>query len=219
MQTTRQQVFNLWPNDRQGGRPEYVRGAQNRAVLGDQFADLLDLRLESTAYVSQPDAFTAQATFLQLPSSRRCRTRCAPAYSRCGIQQNPSPGGNVQPKPARRVLVVEDEAEIRDFVAMVLGSEGYRVTTAANGAVALDRVGREAFDLILLDMRMPVMDGWTFASTYRAGMGPHAPIVVLTAARDAAERAAQIHAEGYLGKPFDLNDLLSMVAQYTRGAP
>jgi CheY-like chemotaxis protein len=122
----------------------------------------------------------------------------------------------VQHQPVGRVLVVEDEPEIRDFVAMVLGSEGYRVTTAANGAVALDEVGREPFDLILLDMRMPVMDGWSFAHAYHAGTGPHAPIVVLTAARDAAERAAQIHAEGFLGKPFDLDDLLTLVAQHTR---
>src|ERR671936_1540746 len=109
---------------------------------------------------------------------------------------------------AERVLVVDDEPEIRDVVAMLLGSEGYRVTTAANGAVALERVGREPFDLVLLDMRMPVMDGWSFARAYRSQPGPHAPIVVLTAAQDAAERAAQIDADGYLGKPFDLDDLL-----------
>jgi CheY-like chemotaxis protein len=114
-----------------------------------------------------------------------------------------------------RVLVVEDEPEIRDFVAMVLDSEGYWVSTAHNGAVALDQVGREPFDLILLDMRMPVMDGWTFARAYREKRGPHAPIVVLTAAQDAAERAAQISADGYLGKPFELDDLLALVARYT----
>jgi CheY-like chemotaxis protein len=119
----------------------------------------------------------------------------------------------VQTTPGR-VLVVEDEPDIRDFVAMVLGTEGYRVTTANNGASALEQVSRQPFDLILLDMRMPVMDGWTFARTYRERVGPHAPIVVLTAAQDAAERAAQIHADGYLGKPFDLSDLLSLVAQH-----
>lgn len=114
--------------------------------------------------------------------------------------------------------MVEDEPEIRDFVAMVLDSEGYTVTTAPNGAVALDEISREPFDLILLDMRMPVMDGWTFARAYRAAMGPHAPIVVLTAARDAAERAQQIKADGYLGKPFDLEDLLDLVARHTQPA-
>jgi two-component system chemotaxis response regulator CheY len=113
------------------------------------------------------------------------------------------------------VLVVEDEQEIREFVAMVLDSEGYWVTTANNGKIALDQVGRDRFDLILLDMRMPVMDGWSFARAYKASVQPQAPIVVLTAARDAAERAAQISADGYLGKPFDLDELLTLVAQYT----
>jgi CheY-like chemotaxis protein len=116
-------------------------------------------------------------------------------------------------------LVVEDEPEIRDFVSMVLDSQGYRVSTAANGALALEEVDREPVDLILLDMRMPVMDGWRFARAYRAASGPHAPIVVLTAAQDAAARAAQINAEGYLGKPFDLDDLLRVVDEYTRRTP
>jgi CheY-like chemotaxis protein len=123
--------------------------------------------------------------------------------------------GDLKPMPSERVLVVEDEPEIRDFVALLLGSEGYQVTTAANGAVALDRVSGETFDLVLLDMRMPVMDGWTFAHVYHERPGPHAPIVVLTAARDAAARAAQIQADGYLGKPFDMDDLLSLVAHHT----
>jgi CheY-like chemotaxis protein len=95
----------------------------------------------------------------------------------------------------------------------------HRSARSSRSGVKCIEVGQEAFDLILLDMRMPVMDGWTFASAYRAAMGPHVPIVVLSAARDAAERAAQIHAEGFLGKPFDLDDLLSMVAQYTHRAP
>ena len=114
-----------------------------------------------------------------------------------------------------RVLLVEDDPEIRDFVAMVLNSEGYRVTEANNGKVALDELGRGLFDLILLDMRMPVLDGWGFARMYRASTGPHAPIVVLTAAHDAADRASQISADGYLGKPFEIDDLLTIVAQHT----
>ena len=115
-----------------------------------------------------------------------------------------------------RVLVVEDDLEIREFVAMVLAAEGYRVATANNGQVALDELGRGPFDLILLDMRMPVMDGWSFARVYRDSGGPHAPIVVLTAAHDAADRAKQVHADGYLGKPFEIEDLLAVVAGHTR---
>jgi CheY-like chemotaxis protein len=116
-----------------------------------------------------------------------------------------------------RVLVVEDQPDIRDFVALVLHNEGYCVTTADNGAVALEKVARKPVDVVLLDMRMPVMDGWAFARAYRERPGPHAPIVVLTAANDAASRAAQIQADAYLGKPFELDDLLSVVARYARG--
>lgn len=115
-----------------------------------------------------------------------------------------------------RVLVVDDEPDIQDLVALVLQSEGYEVMTAGNGAVALQRVDREPFDVVLLDMRMPVMDGWAFAQAYRQRPGPHAPIVVLTAAKDAAARAAQIRADDYLGKPFEIDDLLSIVARHTR---
>jgi CheY-like chemotaxis protein len=118
---------------------------------------------------------------------------------------------------AEHVLVVEDQRDIREFVAFVLETEGYRVSTADNGAVALEQVAREHVDVVLLDMRMPVMDGWAFAQAYRERPGPHAPIVVLTAAQDAASRAAQIQADDYLGKPFELDDLLKMVARYARG--
>ena len=118
---------------------------------------------------------------------------------------------------AEHVLVVEDQRDIRDFVAYVLETEGYRVSTADNGLVALEHVAREHVDVVLLDMRMPVMDGWAFAQAYRERPGPHAPIVVLTAAQDAAKRAAQIQADDYLGKPFELDDLLNVVARYARG--
>jgi len=118
---------------------------------------------------------------------------------------------------AEHVLVVEDQQDIRDLVAFILESAGYRVSTANNGALALEHVARETIDVVLLDMRMPVMDGWAFAQAYRQLAGPHAPIVVLTAAQDAATRAGQIHADAYLGKPFEIDDLLNVVARYARG--
>jgi CheY-like chemotaxis protein len=115
------------------------------------------------------------------------------------------------------VLVVDDEQDIREFLELALESEGYRVTTAENGAVALSRTADESIDLVLLDMRMPVMDGWAFADAYRRQPGHHARIVVITAAQDAAARAAQIQAEDYVAKPFDLDDLLNVLARHTRG--
>jgi CheY-like chemotaxis protein len=119
---------------------------------------------------------------------------------------------------AARILVVEDDDGIRNLVDLVLSSAGYEVLTAADGAAALQVIGTVHPDLVLLDMRMPVMDGWELARRYRAMPGPHAPIVVVTAARDAAQRAAEIDANGYLGKPFDMAELLAMVSHHTRPA-
>jgi CheY-like chemotaxis protein len=109
------------------------------------------------------------------------------------------------------ILVVDDDEGIREIVETALSDEGYEVMTAPHGVAALEKIGRRAPAVILLDMRMPVMDGWQFARAYREQPGPHAPIIVVTAAREAGERAAQIGAEGVLPKPFGLGDLLEVV--------
>lgn len=113
-----------------------------------------------------------------------------------------------------RVLVVDDDPAILDFVSMALADEGYDVESATDGQAALEAVHSRPPDLILLDMRMPIMDGWQFAAAYAAQPGPHAPIIVLTAAEDAANLAKEIHAQGYVAKPFALDDLLTVVEQH-----
>lgn len=113
------------------------------------------------------------------------------------------------------VLVVDDDETIRDLVRMALAGEGYEVLTARNGQEALDQIRDLEPALILLDMRMPVLDGWEFASKYRSTARESAPIVVLTAASDAAHSAADIQADGHLAKPFDLYELFDLVARYT----
>lgn len=112
------------------------------------------------------------------------------------------------------ILVVDDDEAIRTVVSLVLADEGYRVLTAEHGRAALERLATVKPDLILLDMRMPIMDGWELARAYRDAPEPHASIVVLTAAHDAASRAAQINANGYLAKPFALDDLLAVVTRH-----
>ena len=113
-----------------------------------------------------------------------------------------------------RVLVVDDDAGIRDLLDLALTNAGYAVALAEDGAAALAMVEAVAPDVILLDMRMPVLDGWAFAEAYRRRPGRRAPIVVMTAARDAPGSAAEIAATGYLAKPFDLAELLACVARY-----
>lgn len=110
------------------------------------------------------------------------------------------------------VLVIDDDDNIREFVSLALLGEGHDVQTARNGAVALERVQVAQPDVILLDMRMPVMDGWQFATAYRKLPGPHANVVVMTAARDATRSAAEIDADAHLAKPFELDVLLDLVA-------
>lgn len=121
-------------------------------------------------------------------------------------------------KPVTKVLVVDDDTPIRDFVSATLEGEGYHVVTAENGQKALQILGGENLfqpDIILLDMRMPVVDGWQFAQAYRLMPGKKVPIIVLTAATDPAKFAAQIKADSFLPKPFDLLDLLDMVERFT----
>ncbi|MGQ9681312.1 MAG: response regulator [Anaerolineae bacterium] len=112
-----------------------------------------------------------------------------------------------------RVLVVDDDDTIRELVSIALCDEGYEVMSAIHGREALERAAYWAPDLILLDMRMPVMDGWEFTRAYRRGPGPHAPIVVLTAGRDATCAATQLDADAALAKPFELESLLELVSR------
>jgi CheY-like chemotaxis protein len=112
--------------------------------------------------------------------------------------------------PDVRVLIVDDEADIRATVSAMLEIEGYDVDEAANGADALHAVERRVPDLILLDMRMPVLDGWGFARELRR-RGHRTPIVVMTAARDAARWAAEIAATAFVAKPFGFDDLITAV--------
>jgi CheY-like chemotaxis protein len=108
------------------------------------------------------------------------------------------------------VLVVEDEPSIRDAVAEVLAMEGFLVETAANGADALRIVQASPPRLVVLDMRMPVMDGWTFARELKA-RGLQIPVLVLTAAFNARRWAEEVGAARYLPKPFDVVDLIDTV--------
>ncbi len=116
-------------------------------------------------------------------------------------------------KPDPYILVVEDDPAIRWTVQGVLVDEAYRVKTAENGKQALAVMEGGMPSLILLDMRMPVMDGWTFASRLHE-RDIHIPIVVMTAAQDSRARAAEIDAAASISKPFDLEDLLRTVEAF-----
>lgn len=113
------------------------------------------------------------------------------------------------------VLVVDDDPDIVRLIREVLHEAGSTVMSAQNGEEALARVDEVRPQLILLDKLMPVMDGTAFAAAYRTRPGA-APIVALCAARDAADWSASIGAVGYLTKPFDVDELLAVVAQHIK---
>jgi CheY-like chemotaxis protein len=108
------------------------------------------------------------------------------------------------------ILVIDDDPSILSTVMDILEFEGFPVATASNGAEGLRCVEQARPALVLLDMRMPVVDGWEFARMLRE-RGIALPIIVMTAAQDARRWAQEIGATGYLAKPFDLTDLVDTV--------
>jgi CheY-like chemotaxis protein len=110
-----------------------------------------------------------------------------------------------------RILVVDDDDALCDTIREVLGDE-YAVASARHGAAALDLVKVHEPALILLDLRMPIMDGWSFVQQYRRGATVPARVVVMSAAADLPSIARQLGADGQLRKPFDLNTLQALVA-------
>ncbi|MBI2953688.1 MAG: response regulator transcription factor [Chloroflexi bacterium] len=112
------------------------------------------------------------------------------------------------------IMVVEDETDLRGFVEAVLGAEGYQVVGAGDGYEAIQEVAQHKPALILLDMRLPKMDGWQFAKELRARFNGSIPVVVMTAL-NARQIAREIGAKAYLQKPFDIDDLLKVVNSFS----
>jgi len=115
---------------------------------------------------------------------------------------------------AGSVLVVEDDPDLVALMEVILQDAGYRVSTATDGFEALARIEAEMPSLILLDMRMPRMNGWEFAGEFRTRWDRSCPIVVVTAAENARLRAEEIGADGWLEKPFDLEDVVRLVERH-----
>jgi CheY-like chemotaxis protein len=119
---------------------------------------------------------------------------------------------------AAYVLIVDDDADIRMVVTAALEDEGYRVGTAANGQQALDRVAEQHPDLVLLDLTMPVMNGWECHSRLRE-LAPDVPVVFMTAAFRAKVEAESHGAAGHLSKPFEIDDLVATVERFAQQPP
>jgi two-component system chemotaxis response regulator CheY len=113
------------------------------------------------------------------------------------------------------VLVVDDEPEVRRLTESLLTEHGYHVIVASHGKDAILRLREQVPDLIVLDLNMPVMDGWQFRTEQRYLPDKKCaaiPVLLLTAEEDAAVHAQTLQAVGVIAKPFDPDDLLDAVS-------
>jgi two-component system response regulator MprA len=117
---------------------------------------------------------------------------------------------------ACRILVADDDPAIRVTVSEALSDEGYEVVAVADGRSALEALTHNHLTLAILDMRMPGLTGWDVVAEMRA-RGLRVPVLVMTAAQNARLWAAEVGAEDYLAKPFDLYDLLDKVEDLCTG--
>lgn len=116
------------------------------------------------------------------------------------------------------ILVVDDDATLRAFIVCALEDEGYAVESAANGVQALAAIEERSPSLMLLDLQMPVLDGWgVVRNLQRRGLS--LPIVVITALPDVRGDLEPLGVHEYLRKPFALDDLLVTVKRLHAAKP
>ena len=127
--------------------------------------------------------------------------------------------GDVAAKPARRVLIVEDEAPIRELLRLHLSLAGFGVDEIGDGAAALDRLRAERYDLVVLDLMLPGLDGITLCRAIRA-QGPNVatPLLMVTARDTESDTVVGLEsgADDYLAKPFGIREMLARVGAILR---
>lgn len=115
------------------------------------------------------------------------------------------------------VLVVEDHADVREMLTVLLECEGFSVRTAANGVEALQQLSRARPSLILLDLMMPVMTGDQFRERQLADPDfRDVPVICMTAAHDGLARAERLRMDAFFPKPVDFEILLGAVRAHAR---
>lgn len=118
------------------------------------------------------------------------------------------------------VLLVDDEPDILLMLRMSFEDEGHEVVTAANGELALQRLAQGGIDAVVLDMMMPVVDGWGVLKGKLAA-GDTTPVIVVSAKSDPrdAEKVVELGAVDYVMKPFDLDGLIRLVTEVVNRPP
>lgn len=172
--------------------------------------------------VEVPDEFNAglskrKAVYLPVPHNIPNQYVLDTAScTRCGACEKVCPTGAIdlqlEARRAFRILVVDDELVVRDSIKEWLADEGFSVETAESGAEALEKLTSQAFHLMLLDVKMPGMDG-VEVIRHAKEMHPDLPVVMMTAYAtvENAVEAMKIGARDYLIKPFDIEAMIAMV--------
>ncbi len=122
---------------------------------------------------------------------------------------------------AKKILIVEDDDNIRELLRLYLEREGYEILEAENGAAGMSRWKADQPDLILLDMMMPVMDGWQVCREIRES-GSTTPIIMITAKGETMEKVTglEMGADDYIVKPLEMQEVVARVrALFRRLAP
>jgi len=118
------------------------------------------------------------------------------------------------------VLLCEDNEDIREMVTFILEAEGFRVLGESRGRSALERARQESVDLMLLDLRIPDMDGYEVLKALRSDLGEKAPPVIVLSAKSAPEdreAALALGAKAFVAKPFSVDGLLLAVRREVPG--
>jgi DNA-binding response OmpR family regulator len=112
-----------------------------------------------------------------------------------------------------KILVIDDSPTLRKLLRFYLKKKGYAVNEANNGKVGLEAIAKEAFDLIILDMQMPVMDGLDVLKTLKNKDGFSVPILILSADKEEESKASGIAfgASYYLTKPFKPEEVIARI--------
>ena len=123
----------------------------------------------------------------------------------------------------KRILCIEDEPDMIDLLRLILSRAGYEVIGAEGGEEALELANKQDFDLILLDLMMPKMDGWEVFRRLRAeGRNSKTPVIVVTAKAQQIDRVLGLYIVGvddYIVKPFSPETLLERVEKVLSGQP
>ena len=112
---------------------------------------------------------------------------------------------------ARNILVVEDDRNISDLIRMYLEKEGFEVRIAYDGGKAVEEFEKQQPDMVLLDIMLPVLDGWQVCERIR--QKARTPIIMLTAKSDVTDRITglEMGADDYLVKPFEMKELMARI--------